>query len=79
MPTAPLPSPSTKPLTAVTALHRAKVEAVRGRPVGGLWRERNGRIEVLLFGNSWNPTPAAELRRAPGNVLLWQGIVLAPA
>jgi hypothetical protein len=46
------------------------------KPVAGQWRQTARQVEGRHFGGAWHPVPNAQ--RAPGRLLLVNGVVLAP-
>lgn len=61
-------------------LPRLKADAIRGVPVGGLWRLNGSQIEIQHFGSTWMRVPREQLQRGPQNLLVWKRkLVLAPA
>lgn len=79
------PSRSRQPLlnprlNELNQLSTTNAQGVRGLPVGGLWRLRDGMIEMQRFGSNWSRVPLQQLRKGPKGVLVWnQQLVLAPA
>lgn len=54
-------------------------KAVHGLAVGGLWRLRDGQIEVQRFGGVWSRPPLEQLEKGPRDLLVWhKQMVLAP-
>lgn len=76
----PLPSQApTAHRSALNQLPEATASAVRGLPVGGLWRLRERQIEIRRFGGEWSRAPLSQLQRAPRELLIWnRQLVLAP-
>ena len=59
--------------------HLKSTRSVQGLPVGGLWRLRDGRIEVQRFGGVWNRPPLQQLQKGPQGLLVWnKQLALAP-
>jgi hypothetical protein len=46
------------------------------KPISGQWRQTPRQVEGRHFGGAWHPVPNAQ--RAPGRLLLVNGVVLAP-
>lgn len=71
---------SRKPLPKLNQLSQLKsTKGVHGLTVGGLWRLRDGQIEVQRFGGVWSRPPLSQLQKGPNNLLVWnQKMVLAP-
>jgi hypothetical protein len=71
---------SRRPLPKLNALSQLKsTKNVEGLTVGGLWRLRDGQIEVQRFGGVWSRPQLSQLQKGPKNVLVWHGqMVLAP-
>jgi hypothetical protein len=71
---------SRKPLPKLNALSQlTSAKSVHGLTVGGLWRLRDGQVEVQRFGGVWSRPPLAQLQKGPRDLLVWnQKMVLAP-
>ena len=72
--------PVSPALNELSQLSSTNAQSVRGLAVGGLWRLRDGMIEVQRFGGVWSRVPLDQLRKGPKGVLIWnRQMVLAPA
>lgn len=51
-------------------------DELKGKPIGGHWRIRNGALEGQRFGGAWHPVISGQ--QGPGSVLLVGGMILVP-
>lgn len=65
--------PTADPLEA---LQTVTSEQLRGWPVGGWWRIRQGMLQLRAYGGEWQQPNPAQLAAGPGGLIAWQGRVM---